>query len=288
MLAAGLHPISGYCLEMKLGAGAFGEVWRAVKEDGTRAALKFIDCRTKPRGQIQSEIRILRGLSRLRHPHIIKLLGVHATSRYVVLEMELADGNFDDLRRAYVKETGHHIPPEHALELLDQVADGLDFLATVKLPGFNTSTRGLQHCDIKPSNLLLRGDQAKIADFGLAAGTKWNTSFHQFKGTAPYAAPELFRGLATPTTDQYGLAVTFCVMVAGSRLFQHAGSVEDGFAKFPVDLTKAREREVPILSKAMHPHPSARFPSCKAFISALRAVCKVKRDTQRIRVKTPA
>src|SRR6185312_2156166 len=151
---AGSQPIPGHRLTQRLGTGAFGDVWEAHDAGGKLVALKFISCRTASRSLIGSEIRILRGLSEFKHPNFIQMFGVHATADHIVLSMERADGNLEDLRQVYQEETGKNIPASHLMDLLEQVAGGLDFLAGLKLPGVNLSSRGLQHCDIKPSNLL--------------------------------------------------------------------------------------------------------------------------------------
>jgi serine/threonine-protein kinase len=278
MLQAGEQPMPGFVLRRLLGAGAFGEVWAARDPQGRPIALKFMDCRSKPPAVISSEIRVLRGLRELRHPNIIELFGVYASSRYIILGMERADGNLDDLCQAYLDETGSHIPPEHLLELLEQVAEGLDFLANVRIPGVNQSSHGLQHCDVKPSNLLLCGETVKIADFGLCAGTSWKTHRNGCRGTPPYAAPELYRGQATTGTDQYALAVTYLKLCAGDRPFW-PGDPGAGPPTMPVDLTKLREREVPVVARALHPQPSGRWPSCRAFVAALRDALRLPRGT---------
>jgi serine/threonine protein kinase len=270
MLFAGSEALPDHRLTRLLGKGAFGDVWEAVTADDNVVALKFIDTRTKPLNLISSEIRVLRGLSELNHPNIIRLYAIHAISHYVVLSMERADGNLLDLRQAYLDETGRNVPIDHALDLLDQAAATLDFLAGVKLPGFNLTTRGLQHCDIKPANLLLLGDQLKVGDFGLCAGASWQTHKGGWRGTLPYAAPELFRGQAQPGTDQFALAVTYCELCIGHRPFNPSAFKPEAPPAMPIDLTQIREREVPILARALHTHPSARFPSCTAFIEALR------------------
>lgn len=272
MLEAGSQPIPGHRLTQRLGAGAFGEVWEAHDGEGKLVALKFIRCRTVPSSLISSEIRILRGLSELQHPHFIQMFGIHATADHIVLSMERADGNLDDLRQVYVEETGKNIPAGHLLDMLEQVAVGLDFLAELKLAGINTSSRGLQHCDIKPSNLLLIGDCVKIADFGLCAGTSWHTHRNSWRGTPPYAAPELFRGQATLGTDQYALCITFLRLCTGDRPFWKDQPVDQPPSGLPVDLTKLRERELPIITRALHPLPESRWPSCRAFIQALRDI----------------
>jgi serine/threonine protein kinase len=279
-LEAGLQPIPGYRLTGPLGAGAFAQVWEA-ENDGQKVALKFIDCRAHPASLVASEVRVLRALAGLRHPHIVELFGVHSWSRYLVLMMERADSNLADLRTAYQQQTGHNVPADHALELLEQAAMALDFLAAGKLPGF-PSSRGLQHCDVKPSNLLLVGNHLKVADFGLCAGAGWHT--HKgWKGTIPYAAPELGNGgAAVPGTDQYALAVTFCELVMGDRPFFKGNKKDSWSGAIPIDMTKLRDSEFPVISRALHPMPSARWPSCQAFIAALRKAAQAPRSTVRI------
>ena len=138
MLEAGSQPIPGHRLT-RARRGASGEVWEAHNDEGSRVALKFINCRTSSSSLISSEIRVLHGLSELRHPQIIQMFGVHATANHMVISMERADGNLDDLRQVYLEETGKNIPADHLLDLLDQAAAALDFLAELKLPGVNPS-----------------------------------------------------------------------------------------------------------------------------------------------------
>ena len=47
-------------------------------------------------------------------------------------------------------------------------------------------------------------------------------------------------------------------------------------------MTKLRENEYPVLARAMHPYPSSRYPSCKAFIDDLRRVIDRHRPSTRI------
>jgi serine/threonine protein kinase len=282
-LEVGLQPIPGYRLVGPLGAGAFGEVWEAEREDHSRVALKFLDCRSRSPSMVASEVRILRALTSLQHGHIIPLLGVHACGRYVILIMERADGSLADLHDAYRQQTGGNVPPDHALDLLAEAACALDFLAAARLTGV-TMSRGLQHCDVKPSNLLVVGDTLKVGDFGLCAGSGWVTHNGGWKGTYPYAAPELYNGAGVPGTDQFALAVTFCELVMGDRPFWKGGSANRPPAGPPIDMTKLRDREFPVISRALHPYPSARWPSCTAFVQALRKVVEVPRGGPSVRI----
>jgi serine/threonine-protein kinase len=283
VLEVGLQPIPGYRLTQPLGAGAFGEVWEAIRGDGEKVAMKFMDCRARSASMISSEVRVLRGLAGLRHPNIIGLHGVHASSKYLILVMERADSNLADLHDIYREQTGGNVPPDHALDLLEQAAAALDFLASTKVPTFNSS-RGLQHCDVKPSNLLMFGNTLKVADFGLCAGSGWHTHRGGWKGTLPYAAPELFNGAAVVGTDQYALAITFCELVMGDRPFYKIDPTAPFSREMPIDLTKIRENEFPVIVRALHPYPSSRFPSCMAFIQAMRAATKQRPTGSSVRI----
>lgn len=278
MLQKGSEPVPGYRLQALLGVGAFGEVWAARAPDGSSVALKFLDTRKRDAALLRGEIRILRALSEVGHPNLIRLLGVHASSHYLILCMERADGNLEELRQTYRQVTSRNIAPDHLLELLRQAACGLDYIAGLKLPGFNLASSGMQHCDVKPSNLLLKGDVVKIADFGLCASQGEQTHRHGCRGTIPYAAPELFRGRASSTTDQFSLAVTYCDLVAGERILLPPSEFVGAEASLRVDLSKLRTRERTVLERALAPDPSRRWPSCGAFVNALRDAAKPSRS----------
>ena len=283
VILPGTEPIPGLILTRKLGAGSFGEVWEAQKADGSRVALKFLNTRQRHRLQIQSEIRVLNGLRALSHPNIIQFFGVHASSQYLILSMERADGNLLDLRNAYREEGLKNLPADHALDLLEQAAQALDFLADQKLECFNAASPGLQHCDIKPTNLLILGDTMKVADFGLCTSTSWKTHCNAWRGTLPYAAPELFRGQASKHTDQYALAVTFCELCIGQSCL-YPLDPKPGPPKMPIDLTKLRNSEFRIIARALSPNYTDRYPSCQEFISALRKGSQAPRTKQRVPV----
>jgi serine/threonine protein kinase len=286
---ASVETVAGYDLVEPLGSGALGIVWEARDPEGRAVALKFLDCRTRHRDLIAREVRLLRALGELQHPHIIRLLSVHPCSRHLVLVMEKADGNLEHLRQAYQHEAKVNVPPDHALELLGQAAEALDVLADLSLPGLHVSSRGLQHCDVKPSNLLLLGGSLKVADFGLCVGPGWQTHTKGgWRGTWPYAAPEQYHGRPAPGTDQYALAITDCELVMGDRPFwKDARPGEPPSGRLPIDLGKVREREVPVLARALHPQPSLRYPSCRAFVAALSDAALAPRPPRAPAVAAP-
>jgi serine/threonine protein kinase len=277
-----MEPIPGHRLLGRLGAGAFGDVWEAQLRDDVRVALKFLDCRNQPRTQVANEIRVLLKLRELHHPNIIRLLDVCATEQYIALKMEKADGNLRELQEVYLQETGHGIPPDHLFKLLDQAAHGLDFLAEQPRPGLSCNGHGMQHCDVKPSNLLIVDDGLKIADFGLCVSSLSSIPGKGFMGTKPYAAPELFEGRVSTHTDQFALAVMYCELVTSGRVIQPQDPTSNVWTP-PIDLKKLRSNEYAVLARALDPNWTIRFPSCKSFITALRdAAQKPRQHTRKL------
>jgi serine/threonine protein kinase len=252
----------------RLGIGGCGEVWEASRTDGS-FALKFIDCRNQPSLLVANEIRMLLKVRELSHPNMIRMHDVIALKQHIALVMDRADGNLLELEEIYRQETGRHIPCDHLLDLLDQAASALDFLAEQARPRLSSAGQGVQHCDVKPSNLLVQQDMLKVADFGLCMGSLSSTYGKRFMGTPPYAAPELYEGRVTAHTDQYALAVTYCQLVSGGRVM-NPPEIANGPRGMPVNLKKVRTAECPIVARALDPHWTNRWPNCKAFLTALR------------------
>lgn len=280
LLDKGAEPVPGYRLTCHIGAGAFGEVWEARAADGSVVALKFLDYSNKSSTVSANEIRALLTVRKMQHPHIIQLHNVCAGSSYLVLVMERADSNLTDFHQAH-QEKGKNIPLPLLLGLLNQAAAALDYLADPRAKAGHFSAGSLQHCDIKPSNLLLVGGSLKVADFGLCRPESQSTSGPCFLGTPPYAAPELHQGRPTCRTDQYGLAVTYCELCMGLRVFRENAFGKPSRPVMPIDLCRVRESEVPVLARALDPRWTYRWPNCQAFISALRTALTAPRSDRR-------
>jgi serine/threonine protein kinase len=276
-----MEPIRGHRLKRRLGQGAFGEVWSASSPDGSTVALKFIDCHGKSGGMIAQEIRMMRSLHDLRHDNFIQLHSVCSSPPYIIITMERADGSLRDLQTIYQQESGKNIPSVHLLELLEQAAGALDFLAEVRLDGISFSGGAVQHCDIKPSNLLLIGDCLKVADFGLCASPQQSTGGRGFRGTPGFAAPELYEGRTTSRTDQFALAVTYCDLCLGCRAIIKRDDDLSRYPGLPIDLSKVRDREYPVLMRALSERWTDRWPSCREFIAALKLATQASRRVAR-------
>ncbi len=196
-----------YTLLNELGRGGMAVVWHARDEVlGRSVAVKVLAGRYA--GDAQSRARILaeaRAAATLSHPNIAQVYDFgesdengHAVP-YVV--MELIHGiTLQQRMRSGL------IPPEQIFRICGQVAAALAA----------AHADGLVHRDIKPGNVMVTQEGAKVVDFGLAAVAGPADPADPLFGTPAYLAPErLTGGPVEPASDVYALGVLMYRLLAG-------------------------------------------------------------------------
>ena len=187
-----------------LGAGGFGEVWKALDTRLDRiVAVKQL---TGPRPEgFESEAR---AIAALNHPHICQLYDVGPD--YLV--MEYVDG----------KPLHGPLPAEEAVRLAIEVASALA----------EAHSHGILHRDLKPNNVVVSSKgSAKLVDFGLAklvAGDPeaTRTMDGRLVGTPAYMSPEQARSEPIDArSDLFALGAVFYECLTGRRAFPGTSSV---------------------------------------------------------------
>lgn len=212
--------ISHYRLIEPLGSGGEGEVWRAEDLRLKRTvAIKFLkleqatDKRANER--IKSEAQKAAALS---HPNIAAVYELGEAGDQLYIVMECIDG--EDLKSLVGRGP---LDLAAAIDIAIQVTGALAA----------AHSRGLFHCDIKSSNIMLMSEGlVKILDFGLArldskdvqAATSESAgrlpSLIEISGTPAYMSPEQVRGEALDErTDILSLGVTLYEMLTGRQPF---------------------------------------------------------------------
>ncbi|WP_254509724.1 serine/threonine-protein kinase [Anatilimnocola floriformis] len=154
------------------------------------------------------------------------------------------------------------LPADEVLPYMEQAARGLDYLHRCEIV----------HRDIKPQNIMLVGDVAKVCDYGLASELgDIRATTNAF--TLPYAAPEAInKNQPSPASDQYSLAVTYVELRTGRWPFVSNTSTAVYAAK---DTGVHHLKFVPnrnvraVLKKALSKKPEDRYPSCGEFVKQL-------------------
>jgi serine/threonine protein kinase len=266
-LTEGKEPLPGYRLCRFLGRGGLGEVWKATTPKGKAVALKFLAC-AGPQETAQ-EIRALLAIRQVKHPHLLRIDQIWCHAEHIIIAMELAEGSLLDLLWVYWEEFGVPIVPQQVCHYLGQIASALDFM-NARQHHLGGARVALRHCDVKPSNLLVFPDGAKLADFSAVTQTTSQLWYHRRVGTLDYTAPEVFQGRLSDRSDQYALAVSYCELRGGRLPFTDTPKTfQTNYVRPQPDLTMLSAPERPIIARALAPVPQDRWPSCGELMKQL-------------------
>lgn len=196
----------------------------------------------------------------------------------LVIAMGLGDQTLHDrLRQTVGKDPENGLPWDRLLVWMRQAALAIDHF---NRGGHRVGdVRGdVQHCDIKPQNILLVGEAVQVCDFGLARLQGEVRATNTNMASLAYAAPELLQPPhdPSPSTDQYSLAISCFEMHRGRLPFTDVRPVAILRAKLDGGLTfpGLSEAESAVLARATSFDPSDRFPTCSDFIDALEHAVK--------------
>ena len=214
-LQAGLAP--HYTVEREIGAGGMARVYLAEERHPPRkVAIKVMKPALSTPSFRERFIREVELTSNLNHPLIVPILaadeclfvpdGPEGLCYYV---MPYIEG--ESLRGRLLREK--RLPLAEALRISREVADALSY----------AHARGVVHRDIKPENILLSGEHALLADFGIAraisvAQPRALTSPGELVGSVAYMSPEQLTGEGPldPRTDVYSFACVLYEMLSGA------------------------------------------------------------------------
>jgi len=161
--------------------------------------------------RLQREARIGAAMS---HPNLVSVFDIETDDESVLIVMEYVEG--ETLRDAL-----SHGPLEsdRALDVVRDIAAALDHI----------HAQGVVHRDVKPANVLMARDGAKLADLGIATAAEATriTVSGTVLGTAAYMAPEQVEGeRAGPAADVYALAAVAFEALSGRKAREGATPME--------------------------------------------------------------
>src|SRR6266480_2799835 len=259
-----------YDVEREIGAGGMARVFLAVEQHPhRRVAIKVLDPEVSTRLLRVRFIREVDLSSNLSHPHIVPIFSAGEVDGLLYYVMPYVEG--ESLRHRLLRD--RKLPLETALHIARDVADALAF----------AHGQGIIHRDIKPENILLSGEHAIVADFGIAraisaAGSLTLTQAGQPIGSPGYMSPEqaLALGDLDARTDIYSLGCVLFEMLAGEppvasmaeRLVHNWTALETSPSLHGSAAGVARAVKHAI-SRALAPLPDDRFPTATEFAAAL-------------------
>ncbi|KEH34441.1 putative protein kinase CAMK-CAMKL-CHK1 family [Medicago truncatula] len=244
-----------YELGRVVGCGAFAKVYYARNvQTGQSVAVKIIN-KKKLKGtglaeNVKLEIIIM---SRLHHPHIVRLHEVLATKTKIYFVMDFVRGG-----ELFAKISKGRFSEDLSRRYFHQLISAVGYC----------HSRGVFHRDLKPENLLLdENGNLKVSDFGLSAVTNQIRSdglLHTLCGTPAYVAPEVLakRGYDGAKVDVWSCGVVLFVLAAGYLPFNDQNlmvmyrKIYKGEYKCPRWMSPGLQR---FLSKLLDTNPETRI-----------------------------
>ncbi|KAA8533898.1 hypothetical protein F0562_031415 [Nyssa sinensis] len=238
---------SSFSDNLRIGMGAYGTVYKCSLHH-TTAAVKVLHSKEAHRTkQFRQELEIL---SKVRHPHLLILLGACPDHGCLVYEY-MENGNLEE--RLLRKNNTPPIPWFDRYRIAWEIASALVFL-------HNSKPKPIIHRDLKPANILLDHNLvSKIGDVGLSTmlhsdNSPISTVYNDTGpvGTLCYIDPEYQRtGLISPKSDVYafGMVILQLLTAKSAIALTHVmeTAIDDGHftevldpeaGKWPIEETK--------------------------------------------------
>ena len=258
----------GYRLVRSIGAGVTGAMYVGETSTGQVAVRQFQS--QFPNGteewknDRQQFLQAARQAQNLSHPRIVRVIEVIDEEGEAFEAMEYVQAM--TLQSAIV---GQRFTPEEADVILRQIAIALDYAHGC----------GVVHGDLKPSNIFLATDGAKVSDFAVSIRARRDLRRPLSPALIhPYLSPEHLRNPASISfqSDQYSLAAIAYELYTGQPLCSSTSEPGSAILNASVLPPSKVNRRLPSsvdasLLRALNQDAAQRYPSCMGFISALDA-----------------
>jgi diguanylate cyclase (GGDEF)-like protein len=265
-----------YEITGELGRGAMGIVYKAYDPLIERTvAIKTIKLRALSEAErAEYETRFYqeaKAAGRLNHPNIVTIHDLGESGDVAYIAMELMEGR--DLQEMLHGHT--RLLVTDALNIAIQVATGL----------YYAHQRGVVHGDIKPSNIMVLGDNlVKIADFGIARMVSHEAKQDEaIFGTPSFMSPEQIQGKPIDArSDIFSLGVVLYDMLSARLPFPAEGTakLKEQLATLEPERPSALNPSIPveldaIIHKCLAKDPDARYRNANDLANDLRACLAV-------------
>ena len=272
---------SRYALLRELGRGGMATVYLAqdVKHDRP-VALKVLHPELAATLGPERFLQEVRLTARLQHPHILPVFDSGEADGQLWYVMPYVEG--ESLRARIARE--RQLPLDDTLRITGNVLAALSY----------AHGHGVVHRDIKPENILLAGEEAVLADFGVAraidaAASERLTQTGLTLGTPAYMSPEQAAGerKIDGRSDLYAVGCVCYEMLVGEPPFTGATAQAIMAKRFsgPIPSVRHARDLVPraideTIARALARVPADRISTAAEFARALEQSSQMERQTE--------
>ncbi|KAJ9123170.1 hypothetical protein QFC22_001363 [Naganishia vaughanmartiniae] len=188
-----------------IGKGQFGMVFRALDlSSGQFVAIKRIDIKGTSNDEVVQIMREVDLLQRLRHPGIVRYLGMAKSEDCLDIVLEFIEGG----SLAHSVKSFGELNEDLVAGYVAKILEGLNYL----------HSQDVVHCDLKAANILTtKTGNIKLSDFGVSLNLRAvGQSKEDVVGSPNWMAPEVIelKGITT-AADIWSLGATVIELITG-------------------------------------------------------------------------
>ena len=214
----------------RVGSGAQGEVWKAIRDSPRRTvALKIINV-PQEETQMNQLLEELKNIKKMAipncHPNVVCYYDYSIDDDILYIETEYIEGeDLHDYTKRLRERNEYEKLYRHLLAITKDLVEGLKYI----------HSKGVLHNDIKPGNIMVETSTLtpKFVDFGISCsatsvcrlGSGKAPCCGGISGTPTFASPEMYKDEKRyPVSDIWSLGMTLYESATGSYPYNYTSS----------------------------------------------------------------
>ena len=278
-----------YRIEKLLGQGGFGITYLAIQDKLNRkvcikeffmkehcnrdATTSFVTIGSQGSRDLVERfktkfIKEAETIASLNNTHIVRIFDIFEENGTAYYTMEL----LEDSKKRFATP----LSIDNALDVISQIGDALQYI----------HSQNVLHLDVKPSNIMFRGADAVLIDFGISkryddeGGQTSTTPVGISKGYAPLEQYNQGMQSFTPATDVYSLAATLFRLLIGETPPEATAVMNEGLPIQLLGQHNIPQNIIKTIEQGMEPRVRCRISNIGDFLTKLKGASAPTKEQQ--------
>lgn len=207
-------------------------------------------------------------IASLNNTHIVRIFDIFEENGTAYYTMEL----LEDSKKRFATP----LSKDDALGVIFQIGDALQYI----------HSQNVLHLDVKPSNIMFRGADAVLIDFGISkryddeGGQTSTTPVGISKGYAPLEQYNQGMQSFTPATDVYSLAATLFRLLTGETPPEATSVMNEGLPIQLLEQHNIPQNIIKTIELGMEPRVRCRISNISDFLNELKSTSVQTKEQQ--------